>query len=133
SAGRRRDRPAAARGASRVCAGAGLWRGDSGPLSVLRQRRPEAHGHAVHPGGKRGCMRLRRVNSQLPASNSQKAEALEGKLGNWELGIGSLKRLVGLDTRAGDYAYTTDPVAGYVSAQKAPDTWVKTTCGYCSV
>ena len=76
---------------------------------------------------------LRRVNSQLPTSNSQKAQAHERKIGNWELGIGSLKRLVGLDTRADEYAYAVDPVAGYVSAQKAPDTWVKTTCGYCSV
>jgi anaerobic selenocysteine-containing dehydrogenase len=45
----------------------------------------------------------------------------------------NFKRLIGLDTRADEYAYTVDPVAGYVSAQKAPDTWVKTTCGYCSV
>jgi assimilatory nitrate reductase catalytic subunit len=44
-----------------------------------------------------------------------------------------LKRLVGLDTRADEYAYTVDPVAGYTSAQKAPDQWVPTTCGYCSV
>ena len=44
-----------------------------------------------------------------------------------------LKRLIGLDTRADEYAYAVDPVAGYISAQKAPDRWVKTTCGYCSV
>ena len=44
-----------------------------------------------------------------------------------------LRRLVGLDTRAEEYAYTVDPVAGYISAQKAPDRWIKTTCGYCSV
>ena len=43
------------------------------------------------------------------------------------------KRLIGLDTRADEYAYAVDPVAGYVSAQKVPDRWVKTTCGYCSV
>ena len=44
-----------------------------------------------------------------------------------------LKRLVGLDTRADEYSYAVDPVAGYISSQKAPDRWVATTCGYCSV
>ena len=45
----------------------------------------------------------------------------------------NLKRLLGLDTRADRYSYAVDPVAGYVSAQKVPDRWVATTCGYCSV
>src|SRR5687768_14562019 len=45
----------------------------------------------------------------------------------------SLKRMLGLDTRADKYAYVNDPVAGYVSGQKAPDKWISTTCGYCSV
>ena len=45
----------------------------------------------------------------------------------------TLKRLLGLDTRADRYSYASDPVAGYVSAQKIPDKWVATTCGYCSV
>ena len=45
----------------------------------------------------------------------------------------TLKQLLGLDTRADRYAYGVDPVAGYVSAQKVPDRWVPTTCGYCSV
>ena len=45
----------------------------------------------------------------------------------------SITRLLGLDTRAAKYAYSTDPVAGYVSAQKIPDRWISTTCGYCSV
>jgi assimilatory nitrate reductase catalytic subunit len=45
----------------------------------------------------------------------------------------TLKRLLGLDTRADRYTYTVDRVAGYISAQKAPDRWVPTTCGYCSV
>ncbi len=31
------------------------------------------------------------------------------------------------------YAYASDPVTGYVSAQRVPDRWVATTCGYCSV
>ena len=42
----------------------------------------------------------------------------------------SLKRLLGLDTRADKYAYTVDSTAGYVSAQKVPERWVPTTCGY---
>jgi anaerobic selenocysteine-containing dehydrogenase len=45
----------------------------------------------------------------------------------------TLKELLGLDTRADRYRYEIDPVAGYVSAQKVPDRWVPTTCGYCSV
>jgi assimilatory nitrate reductase catalytic subunit len=45
----------------------------------------------------------------------------------------TLARLLGLDTRAGDYAYATDPVMGYTSARKIPDRWVRSTCGYCSV
>jgi anaerobic selenocysteine-containing dehydrogenase len=45
----------------------------------------------------------------------------------------TLKRLLGLDTRAERYSYTVDRAAGYVSSQKAPDRWVSTTCGYCSV
>jgi anaerobic selenocysteine-containing dehydrogenase len=45
----------------------------------------------------------------------------------------NLARLLGLDTRADEYAYATDPVAGYVSAKTIADRWVATTCGYCSV
>jgi anaerobic selenocysteine-containing dehydrogenase len=45
----------------------------------------------------------------------------------------NVKRLLGLDTQADRYAYTVDPVSGFVSARKSPDRWVKTTCGYCSV
>jgi assimilatory nitrate reductase catalytic subunit len=45
----------------------------------------------------------------------------------------NLARLVGLDIQRERYAYGTDPVSGFVSAQKIPDRWVATTCGYCSV
>jgi len=45
----------------------------------------------------------------------------------------TLKEMLGLDTRADRYRYEIDPVAGYVSAQKIPERWVPTTCGYCSV
>ena len=44
-----------------------------------------------------------------------------------------LKRLLGIDTRAEEYAYGLDPAVGYTSARKIPDRWVATTCGYCSV
>ena len=73
------------------------------------------------------------INSQLPNPTSQEADPRNGAITNWRLGVGSLKRLIGLDTRAEEYAYAVDPVAGYVSAQKAPDKWIQTTCGYCSV
>ena len=45
----------------------------------------------------------------------------------------TLKRMLGLDTRAERYAYALDAEIGYVSAQKVPERWVPTTCGYCSV
>jgi anaerobic selenocysteine-containing dehydrogenase len=45
----------------------------------------------------------------------------------------TLRQMLGLDTRADDYAYGVDAASGYVSAQKIPDRWVATTCGYCSV
>ena len=45
----------------------------------------------------------------------------------------TLKRQLGLDILAGKYSYGTDPVTGFTSAQKIPDRWVATTCGYCSV
>jgi anaerobic selenocysteine-containing dehydrogenase len=44
-----------------------------------------------------------------------------------------LKSLLGLDTQPERYAYGVDAALGYVSAQKIPDHWVATTCGYCSV
>ena len=45
----------------------------------------------------------------------------------------SLKRQLGLDILKERYAYASDPVMGHTSEQKIPDTWVSTTCGYCSV
>jgi anaerobic selenocysteine-containing dehydrogenase len=45
----------------------------------------------------------------------------------------NVKRLLGLDTLAADYAYAADPIMGHTSARKIPDRWVRTTCGYCSV
>jgi anaerobic selenocysteine-containing dehydrogenase len=45
----------------------------------------------------------------------------------------NLKRTLGLDILGEKYAYATDEVTGYTSAQKIPDRWVSTTCGYCSL
>lgn len=45
----------------------------------------------------------------------------------------TLKRWIGLDIREDVYAYADDPRFGYTHHAHIPDTWVKTTCGYCSV
>jgi anaerobic selenocysteine-containing dehydrogenase len=45
----------------------------------------------------------------------------------------NLKRLLGLDTLAEQYAYADDPEFGHVSASRVADRWTRTTCGYCSV
>lgn len=45
----------------------------------------------------------------------------------------SLRRLLGIDNLAADYAYARDAKMGYTSARKIPEKWVATTCGYCSV
>ena len=42
-------------------------------------------------------------------------------------------RKLGLDILAEKYSYAHDPEHGHISAQKVPDRWVATTCGYCSV
>ena len=47
--------------------------------------------------------------------------------------IKKIKHLIGLDIKEEEYAYGNDPEHGYISAQKIPDRWVKSTCGYCSV
>ena len=43
------------------------------------------------------------------------------------------KRLAGIDNLSDHYAYVRDPVLGHTSGRRAADSWVKTTCGYCSV
>ena len=43
------------------------------------------------------------------------------------------KRTLGLDNLSEEYAFARDESTGYTSAKKIPDTWVPTTCGYCSV
>jgi assimilatory nitrate reductase catalytic subunit len=44
-----------------------------------------------------------------------------------------LSRLLGLDILEEKYAYGYDSRIGYTAAEKIPDKWVPTTCGYCSV
>ena len=42
-------------------------------------------------------------------------------------------RKIGVDILSEKYSYAEDPQYGHISAQKVPDRWVATTCGYCSV
>src|SRR5579875_2800183 len=44
-----------------------------------------------------------------------------------------IRRKLGLDTRTGEYAFQKDPLVGHISASRVAESWVKTTCGYCSV
>jgi assimilatory nitrate reductase catalytic subunit len=41
--------------------------------------------------------------------------------------------MLGLDTLEEKYRYAHDPQFGHMAAEKIPEHWVKTTCGYCSV
>jgi assimilatory nitrate reductase catalytic subunit len=45
----------------------------------------------------------------------------------------TLRRKLGIDILSSKYSYGEDPQYGHTSAQKIPDRWVATTCGYCSV
>jgi anaerobic selenocysteine-containing dehydrogenase len=47
--------------------------------------------------------------------------------------LSKIRRLAGIDIAQERYAYGRDEVYGVVSASRVADTWVKTTCGYCSV
>ncbi|QNI32065.1 molybdopterin-dependent oxidoreductase [Alloacidobacterium dinghuense] len=44
-----------------------------------------------------------------------------------------IRRALGIDIRRGKYSYGYDVEVGLISASRVADTWVKTTCGYCSV
>ena len=44
-----------------------------------------------------------------------------------------MERMLGIDTAQKKYAYAEDPLYGKVAAARVADSWVKTTCGYCSV
>jgi anaerobic selenocysteine-containing dehydrogenase len=45
---------------------------------------------------------------------------------NWQ-------RALGLDILSEKYSYVSDSAVGYMASEKAADSWVPTTCGYCSV
>ena len=44
-----------------------------------------------------------------------------------------IRRALGIDTRQSEYTFEHDPRVGHISSSRIADTWVKTTCGYCSV
>lgn len=44
-----------------------------------------------------------------------------------------VRRVLGIDTQEDKYSYGRDAEFGLISASRVADTWVKTTCGYCSV
>ena len=44
-----------------------------------------------------------------------------------------LRRALGIDTLQSKYSFDRDPVVGHTASARVADTWVKTTCGYCSV
>jgi len=44
-----------------------------------------------------------------------------------------IRRALGIDTRQSEYTFQDDPRVGHISSSRVADTWVKTTCGYCSV
>jgi len=46
---------------------------------------------------------------------------------------GRLRSLLGVDHGGDRYGYVSDDLIGPVSASRAPERWVRTTCGYCSV
>ena len=47
--------------------------------------------------------------------------------------IEKTKKFLGLDIKEDKYALVDDPFFGKVAKEKAPDRWVRSTCGYCGV
>ena len=47
--------------------------------------------------------------------------------------INKAKRFLGVDIKNEKYALVDDPIFGKVAKEKAPDKWVRSTCGYCGV
>src|SRR6185312_5718042 len=86
-----------------LCSGGSPGRCDDGALSLLRLGRASQHGPHLH--WREACMKL----------------------------IDKIKRLLGIDIAREKYAYAKDPRFGYISESRIADSWVKTTCGYCSV
>ena len=47
--------------------------------------------------------------------------------------IDKAKKFLGVDIKEDKYALVDDPIFGKISKAKAPDKWVRSTCGYCGV
>ena len=47
--------------------------------------------------------------------------------------IQKAKDFLGFDIKEDKYALVDDPIFGKVAKDKAPDKWVRSTCGYCGV
>ena len=47
--------------------------------------------------------------------------------------IDKIKNFLGFDIKNDKYALVDDPIFGKVAKAKQPDTWVRSTCGYCGV
>ena len=47
--------------------------------------------------------------------------------------IKKIKNFLDKDIKEDKYALVDDPIFGKVAKSKAPDKWVRTTCGYCGV
>ena len=47
--------------------------------------------------------------------------------------IDKAKSFLGIDIKEDKYALVDDPIFGKVAKEKAPDKWVRSTCGYCGV
>ncbi len=62
--------------------------------------------------------------------NNNTTAPVAGRRGGLGARIG---QLLGVDHGGDRYRYEIDPVQGPVSASRAADKWVRTTCGYCSV
>jgi anaerobic selenocysteine-containing dehydrogenase len=56
--------------------------------------------------------------------------SLSGTVTNY---LTKAKRLLGIDIARKKYAYAHDARFGHISESRVADSWVKTTCGYCSV
>jgi len=47
--------------------------------------------------------------------------------------IDRVKGFLGVDIKVDKYALVDDPIFGKIAKEKAPDKWVRSTCGYCGV
>ncbi len=47
--------------------------------------------------------------------------------------IDNIKFFLGVDIKIDKYALVDDPIFSKIAKEKAPDKWVRSTCGYCGV